>query len=70
MDQLIKHLQVSTSAQFDVRGNATPATTYTYYIGTHGPFQDVFEQGKDTSEAVMAKMQERIDKLRLLGAVS
>jgi hypothetical protein len=69
MDPLIQHLQVTTTAQFDVRGNPKPATQYSYYIGTHGPFVDVFPAGADTIEAVNAAMQARIDKLRALGAI-
>jgi hypothetical protein len=69
MDECIKHLQVSTTAQFSPRGDPTPAVQYSYYIGTHGPFTDVFAQGADTVEAVRMAMQARIDKLRQLGAL-
>jgi hypothetical protein len=70
MDQLIKHLLVSTTANFDARGNTAPVTQYSYYVGAHGPFSDRFPEGQDTAEAVNAAMQARIDKLRAVGAIS
>ena len=70
MDSLIQHLLVTSTSQFDLRGNPKPATQYSYYIGSHGPFLDVFPQGTDTVEAVQAAQQARIDKLRALGALA
>ena len=69
MDDLINHLQVTTQPVFDKRGNVTSKVQYSYFIGDHGPFIDVFDEGADTVEAVMAKQQERCAKLRSVGAL-
>jgi hypothetical protein len=69
MDNLIQHLQVTSQSRFDLRGNPHAATQYSYFVLTHGPFVDTFEQDADTPEAVKSAMQARIDKLRAVGAI-
>ena len=69
MNDLIQHLQVTTQTRFDPRGNPKPVTQYSYYILQHGPFTDVYEEGKDTPEAVNAGFTARIDKLRAVGGL-
>lgn len=69
MNDLIQHMQVTVSTNFDPRGNPKPTVQYSYFIGQHGPFVDRFDEGKDTVEAVAAAMDARIAKLRAVGAL-
>jgi hypothetical protein len=69
MNPLIMHLLVTSTAAFTPRGGVVPSVQYSYYVGQHGPFTDVFEKGKDTLDAVRAAMQINIDKLAAVGAI-
>lgn len=69
MNDLIKHLLVTTQTTFDARGNANPVTAYSYYVLTHGPFVDKYPEGTDTPAAVNAGFTKRIDALRAVGAL-
>jgi hypothetical protein len=69
MDALIQHLQVTTTPVFDVRGRVKQSVQYSYYVGDHGPFTDVFPVGEDTRGAVLGAMDARIQHLRDVGAI-
>lgn len=69
MNDLIKYLHVTSQTRFDPTGNARPVMQYSYFILNHGPFTDVYDEGKDTPDAVNAGFTARIDKLRAVGAL-
>ena len=66
----VQNLQVTTGAVPDQRGNFKTVTTYSYFIQGHGPFEDVFQDGEDTKEAVLAAREARFQKLIDVGAIS
>jgi hypothetical protein len=68
-NDLIKHLQVSTTTVFEQGGGTASQTSYAYYVLNHGPFVDKYKEGLDTPDVVNAGFQKRIDQLRAVGAL-
>jgi len=69
MNDLIRHLLVTSQTTFDARGNANPITAYSYYVLNHGPFVDKYAEGQDAPATVNAGFTKRIDALRAVGAL-
>jgi hypothetical protein len=67
MDPSVKDLAVTTGVRFFANGDVKPTVKYTYYVGTHGPFTEVYLQGQDTPVQVQADIQQRVNNLRQLG---
>lgn len=65
-DLIARNVLVSQRPRFDVRGAPTTETVVTYYVGNHGPFQDVYAPGDYTTDKAKAKIDERINGLRTL----
>lgn len=47
-------------------GQALPITIVTYYVGQHGPFTAEFAQGQDSSTAIKAVIQAKVNDIRQL----
>lgn len=55
---------ISERSDVGLNGTVTRNTVVRYYVGTHGPFVDVFESRLFTPAAAKAAMQKRQADLR------
>jgi len=69
MDSHVNHMQVTTQARFDVRGNPTQVRQYSFYIDKNGPFTLDYGPGEDTAAKVTADIDAICQHLRSVGAL-
>ncbi len=69
-ENLVRDLLIQEVTSFGARGQLIKRVSYSYFVGTHGPFTDLFDNGTDSPEAVMQARNNRIAQLRAIGAIS
>jgi hypothetical protein len=69
LDPRVHDMTVAQTAKFSLTGQVSPIIRVTYYIGTHGPFTDDYQQSGYTAEMAKAGIQRHIDALESLGAL-
>jgi hypothetical protein len=62
-------LSVSSAPVIDAQGRVTQGTTYTYTVGTFGPFVLTVSAMDDTPDNVNARLAAKVANLRAVGAV-
>ncbi len=69
LDTLIRILRVADQPVFEMGGSIRTRKIYTFSVGDHGPFTEVFEKNEQHPDAIIRRLNEHAAQLRAVGAV-
>ncbi len=69
LDTLIRIIRVTDQPVFEMGGGIRTRMLYTFAIGEHGPFTEIFEKNEQHPDAIMRRLNEKAAQLRAVGAV-
>ncbi len=69
MDNTIHDVLVTQTARFTLAGKVVPAVVVRYFVGSHGPFEDTYDEPDATAANIQAGYQKRIAMLTAAGGM-